>query len=159
MGEERIKKLINKYSAPYVKGERVSSEYNCKLKREQRLHKKHLLCNELINEFEFLHLSPTQKDFVHYLIDCFHNDFKYLHGRAKNETIILAFIFYVKKLEDSRINLNNYSISQKYNLDDSVFKLVVCRMCDTFIKSSYLKYKDTTRYDHDILSKNGGQIY
>ena len=159
MSEERINNLINKYNSPYVKGERFSSEYNLKLKQEQRLRKKHLLCNELIEEFEFFNLTPNQKEFVHYLIDCFSNDFKKLHGRAKNETIILVFIFYVKKLEDSRIDLNNYSISQKYNLNDSVFKLVVCRMCDIFIKSSYMKYRDTTRYDHDILSRNGGQIY
>lgn len=139
MSEEVISNLINRYNVSCVECESFSSEYNLKLKRDQRLCKKHVLCDELLEEIGTLNLSISQKDFVHYLVDFFSNDFKNLHGRAKQETIILVFIFYVKKLENSHINLNNYSVSQKYNLNDAVFKLILCRMCDSFIKFSYLQ--------------------
>lgn len=111
----------------------------------------------MLYEVQF-HLSDSQIKFVHFLIDYLRNDFKKLHRRAKKETIILAFIFYVKKLEESRFDLNNYSISKKYNLTDSVFKLIICRMCDTFIKSMPLSYYETDKYNHEILSKNGGKL-
>lgn len=88
-----IDKLIRKYSKSYVKGERFSSQTNTMMKREQRRQEKHEVCNELVIECEFLNLSSFQIDFVHYLIDRFSDDFKSLHGRAKKEAIILAFIF------------------------------------------------------------------
>ena len=157
MGEDRLNYLLHKYNSSYVKGEKQSSETNKQLKQRQRRLEKHKLCEELFLEIN-LHFAPYQKEFIHYLIDLFSEDFKKLHGRAKNEVIILIFMFYTKKVEDARVNLNNYSISKKYGLNDSIFKLVVCRMCDYYIKNSHLVYSETTRYDHDILSKNGGQI-
>jgi len=92
------------------------------------------------------------------LIDYYHADFKNLHGQAKKEVIILVFIFYVKKIDNPKVNLNNYSVSKKYGLTDPAFKLVICRMFDIFIKNSPMIFYDSTRYDHEILSRNGGQI-
>lgn len=157
MGEDRLNYLLKKYNASYVKGEKRLSETNKQLKRKQRRLEKHNLCEELLLEIN-LHFAPYQKDFIHYLIDVFADEFKKLHGRASNEVIILVFMFYTKKIEDPRLNLNNYSISRKYGLTDSIFKLIVCRICDYYIKNSSLVYQETTRYDHEILSKNGGRI-
>ena len=147
--------MLDKYDSSYVKGEVQSSETNLQIKQNQRRVEKYVLCDKLISEVN-LSFKKNDIDFVHFLIDRFHNDFKKLHGRAKNETIILSFMFYVKKLDDSRININNYSICKKYNLSDSVFEIVICRMCDSFVKSLPVGYVDTTKYNHDILSRNGG---
>ena len=154
--EKDINNLIRKYNSNYVKGEIFSSDRNKQLKREQRTIEKHNLCDELFSEIN-INFTPFQKDFVHYLIDRFSVKFKKLHGRAKNETIILVFMFFTKKLEDSHIDLNNYSISKKYGLNDSIFKLVVCRICGDYIDKSPMIYKQTTKYNHEILSKNGGK--
>lgn len=152
-----IEYLLKKYENSYVKGEIHSTKLNTQIKKEERTIEKHIICDNLIDETN-LSFSKTQVDFIHYLIDRF-SDFKKLHGRAKKETILLAFIFYVKKVEDSRINLNNYSISKKYNLTDTIFKLIICRMCDDFIKTSAIRHYETKRYDHETLSKNGGRVY
>lgn len=158
METKRIMTLIKKYDNPYVAGERHSSETNKLNKRIQRKAGKHSLCEDLMLECDFFNFSTSEKEFLHYLIDRFADEFKKLHHKAKNEAIILAFMFYVKKLEDSRVNINNYAISKKYGLTDDVFMLVICRMCDNFVKSAPIAYKDTTKYDHEILSKNGGRL-
>ena len=151
----RIDYLLDKYDSCYVRGEVHSSETNLLIKQNQRRVEKHVLCDELIGEVN-LSFKRDEVDFIHFLIDRFHNDFKKLHGRAKNEAIILSFMFYVKKLSDSRININNYRVCKKYNLFDSVFETVICHMCDAFVKSLPVGYVDTTKYNHEILSKNGG---
>ena len=157
MDNRSIEYLIEKYDKPYVSGERHSSMTDVLLKRNQRMFEKHSICDDLIGECCF-HFNSSQRDFVHYLIDCLGSDFKKLHGRASKESIILAFIFYVKKIEDSRVSIDNYSICKRYGLTDDVFILVVCRICDYFVKSAPVKNYASTRYDHDILSKNGGKL-
>lgn len=158
MSEERINYLITKYGRSYVPGEKQSGKTNKVHKRNQRKLIKHSICEELLAECDFLDLSKAQKDFVHFLINRFGDNFKRLHGKAKNEAIILAFIFYVVKLEDSRISIDNYSVCKKYGFSNEVFLLIVCRMCDSFIRSSPILYYETRKYDHDILSRNGGEL-
>lgn len=148
--------LIEKYNSSYVKGEKHSTQTNKVNKQNQRKIEKHMLCEELIDEIN-LNFSPYQKEFIHYLIDRF-DDFKKLHGRAKNEAIILVFMFFTKKIDDARINLNNYSISKKYGLDDNLFKLVLCRICDDYVKNSAMIFQESTKFNHEILSKNGGKL-
>ena len=158
MAESRLDYLIKKYDKPYVSGEIRSCETNRLLKRNQRNAEKHLICDELLFECKSFTFTKSQKDFIHYLIDYFSNSFKKLHGRAKKETIILAFIFYVKKIEDSHIKIGNYSICKKYGLTNDIFILIICRICNEFVKSSPITYHNTYKYDHEILSKNGGEI-
>lgn len=158
MSARNIDYLIKKYDKPYVSGEIRSSETNKLLKRNQRRLIKHTICDELLRECEFLKLTAAQKDFVHYLVDRFSDSFKKLHGKSKKEAIILAFIFYVKKLTRPRLKIYNYSISKKYGLTPDVFTLILCRMCDDFIKSSPIPCFESTSYDHEILSKNGGKL-
>ena len=158
MDDRSIEFLIKKYKKPYVPGEKHSTETSRLLKQNQRMAEKHLICDNLIQECYFFNLTSSQKNFVHYLIDTLGLDFKKLHGRAKKESIILAFIFYVKKLEDSRINLENYSICKTYELTDDVFLLVICRVCDYFIKKTPIQNYESHMYNHEILSKNGGKF-
>lgn len=158
MSEERLNYLIKKYDQPYVSGEKRLSESKKLLKRNQRNAEKHVICNELLSECIFFNFTKFQKNFIHYLIDHFSNDFKRLHGRAKKETIILAFIFYVKKIENSQIKIDNYSICKKYGLTNDIFILIICRVCDDFVRSSPIIYHSSHKYDNDILSKNGGKI-
>ena len=158
MSDGRINYLIKKYDKSYVPGEKQSSETNKLLKRNQRKLIKHSICEDLFFECDFLELNKVQRNFVHFLIDRFSDNFKRLHGKAKNEAIILAFIFYVKKIDDSRINVENYSICKKYGLTNDVFLLIICRICDSFIKSSPIIYHETKKYNHDIFSRNGGEI-
>ena len=157
MENKRIRYLLRKYDKSYVRGERFSTETNTLNKRMHRKAEKHLVCDELIEECSF-DFSDDEQEFIHFLIDRFSDNFKKLHGKAKNEAIILTFMFYVKKLGDSRININNYSISKKYGLTNDVFLLIICRICDNFIKSSPIHFQETTRYNHEILSKNGGKL-
>ena len=158
MSSARINYLLKKYDKHYVGGEKHSPETNKMLKRNQRRLVKHAICEDLFFECDFFSLSRYQRDFVHFLIDRFSDHFKKLHGKAKNEAIIIAFIFYVMKLENSRINVDNYSVCKKYGLSSDVFVLIVCRMCDDFVKKSPINFYESTRYDHDILSKNGGKL-
>ena len=93
MSDGRINYLIKKYDKSYVPGEKQSSETNKLLKRNQRKLIKHSICEDLFFECDFLELNKVQRNFVHFLIDRFSDNFKRLHGKAKNEAIILAFIF------------------------------------------------------------------
>ena len=155
---KNINRLIAKYDSPYVPGEIRSTKTNNLIKKNQRNTEKISICKELLYECDFLNFSPSQKEFIYYLVDRFSDKFKKLHGRAKKETIILAFIFYVKKLEDSRLMLSNYSVCKKYALTDNVFILIICRMCDDFVKSSPVISVESTKFDNDLLSRNGGKL-
>lgn len=149
-------KLLNKYNTrvPY---EECSQETDRERKRKTRLKELHNICEELFNQCKILCLSNFQKERVHWLIDKFGNNFKSLHGHAKKETIILAFIFYIKKIETPKIRLEDYQITREYNLTDNIFEIIICRVCETFIMESPIVPYETTVYDHELLSRNGGQ--
>ncbi|MBQ2651914.1 MAG: hypothetical protein IJF83_00005 [Methanobrevibacter sp.] len=152
-----IEDLLDKYSTrvPY---EERSEETDKNRKRKTRLNELHKICDELFIECKILCLSSYQKERVHWLIEKFGNNFKSLHGQAKKETIILAFIFYIKKIEISKIRLEDYQITREYNLTDNIFEIIICRICETFIMESPIVPYATTVYDHEILSRNGGEI-
>ena len=157
MLERDIEFLLKKYGSNYVKGEIHLAQTNKLYKRNRRLIEKHNICENLFEECNYFTFSEAEKNFIHYLINRFSN-FKELHARANVETIILVFIFYVKKLNNPSVNLNHYSISKKYGLSDQVFKLVICRICVDFIKNSPIIEYETSKYNHELLSKNGGKI-
>jgi len=97
-----IDKLLQKYAQEYVNGECRSNEYESRIKREKRMHMKQDLADGIFNELPF-NFSKSQKVDVKFLIRLFPN-FKKLHSKAKNEEIILAFIFYVNGLYNQRNN-------------------------------------------------------
>lgn len=146
--------LLDKYSHEYVHGEERSSGYRSKIRQESRLKNRLLLADQLFLELNS-YLNKNQKDRVKYLVKIFDNDFKYLHRQASEETIILSFIMFIKKLESPKFELNNYSVCKKYNLTDTIFELIICRVLDYFMMNSDLYITESTRDNYEILL-NGG---
>lgn len=150
-----ITSLLNKYETrvPFEERNHLSDKLR---KRKTRLKELHTVCDELFLECKTLCLSNYQKERVHFLIDKFGNNFKSLHGHASKKAKILAFIFYIKKLEDPRIRLEDYQITKTYGLTDNIFEIIICRVCETFIREAPIVPHETSKYDHEILSRNGG---
>lgn len=166
MKERSLEYLIGLYEKPYVKGEIRSKETNRKVRYEQKRKNRHLifdeLCLELFNDFDelcleakTLVLSPNQKKLVRYLIDEFSSNFKKLHHTASEKCIILAFMFYVKKIENSKIKLQSYRVSKKYGLTDQVFEIIVCRLLENFMQRIPIVPRNHTIDEHDILVREG----
>ena len=154
MSIESTQKLLEKYDKPYVPGEKRTANQEKIHKQKQRLKEKHELADELMSETKFLIFNNYQKEHVHYLIDKF-QDFRKLHGNCKNETIILAFIFYVAKIQTPRLSLSNYRITREYGLTDNVFELIICRLVQVLLSKSKIVPVGTTKYDQDVLYRTG----
>ena len=149
--------LIQKYDKKRMPYEDRGREYDKLRKREQRKNELQDICDDLFYECKLLGLTNYQKQRVIYLVEMFGDNFKSLHGQAKKETIILAFIFYIKKIEDPRIRLERYQITSKYDLTDNIFEIIVCRLCEFFMKRMPIVPYGTTKYNHEFLSRNGGE--
>ena len=166
MTDRSLEYLLGLYEKPYVKGEIRSKETNRKVRYEQKRKNRHLifdeLCLELFNDFDelcleakTLILSVNQKKLVRYLIDEFSSNFKQLHHTASEKCIILAFMFYVKKIENSKIKLQSYRVSKKYGLTDQVFEIIVCRLLENFMQRIPIVPRNHTIDEHEILVREG----
>lgn len=166
MNDRSLEYILSLYEKPYVKGEIRSPETNRKIRHEQKRKNRHLifdeLCLELFNEFDellletkILNLTSDQKKLVRYLIDEFSNDFKQLHRTASEKTIILAFMFYVKKIENSRIKLQSYRVCKKYGLTDQVFEIIICRLLLSFMERTPIMPHTHKIDEHEILIREG----
>lgn len=152
--------LLDKYDTrvPY---EERSKESDKQRKREERQRELNDLTVDLITEcdtYKRLRLTPHQKDTVFFLVNKFSNNFKMFHKTAERETIILSFIFYVKMNELSIIRLNEYKITSKYGLTNNTFEIIICKLAAYFMKRMPIVPVESTNYDNDILSRNGGEI-
>ena len=147
-------KLLNKYEK-YVPGEKRSLEYDNKIRLESRLKNRMLIVDELTLEAKYLLLTNSQKETVKYLVKLFNTDFKSLHRQAKDETIILAFMFYLKKLDNPKIQLKDYRISKKYNLTNTIFELILCRITNYFMLTSPQFITQSMRDNHDEMIRTG----
>lgn len=155
MSIETTNKLLKKYdNNNYVPGERRTSHQENIHKQKQLKREKHELVDELLNETKVLLLTNNDKEHVHYLVNKF-NDFNSLHRTASKECIILAFIFYVAKINTPKRQLKEYSFTSKYGLTEPVFELIMCRIIQCLLAESPIIPKDTKRYDNDILYKTG----
>lgn len=150
-----IKKLLNKYEKPYVKGEQRTNESKNNIKKESKRKNRQLILDELLLESKTLLLNKDQIQIVRFLIDTFNNTFKELHHQAKEETIILAFIFYVKKIETPSIRLDRYTIFKKYGLTDPIFEIIICRLLLDFMKKTPITPRDSNKSNHDLLVRRG----
>ena len=150
-----IETLLKKYDQEYVPGEQRSKEYEYQLRVQSKLKHRMLLVDELTLEAKYLLLSRSQKERVKYLVKTFNTDFKHLHRRASDECIILAFIFYMKKLESPKIQLKNYRITKKYNLTDNIFELILCRVTNYFMLNSPVCIQESLKDNYDDLMKTG----
>ena len=154
-GERSIEFLLGLYENNYVKGEVWSKETKKKNRYEMKRKNRHLLFDNLMNESQALHLSKNGKKMVRFLIDDFNDDFKELHHKASEETVILAFIMYAMKLESSTVNINDYKICKRYGLSDNVFELILCRMLIKFMKRCPIKPREVSKDKHDIYVREG----
>ena len=155
-GERDINFLLSLYEKEYVKGEVRSKESRKKIRNESKRKNRHLIFDELRKEAYTINLSVNQIKLVRYLIDDFNEDFKNLHRKVKEETIILAFMFYLKKIETPSIRLESDRICREYGLNNHVFEIIVCRMLLKFMKKCPIK--PTINYskdDHEILTREG----
>lgn len=150
-----IQYLLDTYDNAYVKGEQRSNETKNRIRKESCRKNRHLILDELLLESKSLILTPNDKKTVRYLIDIFTDDFKKLHRRAKDEAIILAFIFYLKKIELPSIRLSDYRICKKYGLTDAVFEIILCRIILYYMRKTPIEPVTYTKDEHDILIREG----
>lgn len=148
-------KLLKKYEPAYVPGEERSLEYNHNFRVQARLKHRMLLVDELTLEVKYFLLTPSQKETVKYLVKVFNGNFKSLHRQASDETIILAFIFYLKKLDTPKLQLKDYRITKKYRLTDAIFELILCRVTNYFMVHHPVCLTTSLRDDHDKLVREG----
>lgn len=130
---------------------------NTELKQNTRKLEKHKLCDEILLDAKPLTLTALQKKRVHFLIDKF-TDFKKLHGNASKQAIILSFIFFIKMTEETNLDIDRWSITRKCGLNKSSFETIICRIANQYMMEAPLIPVETTEYDHDLLSRNGGKI-
>ena len=81
-----------------------------------------------------------------------------MHRQASDETIILAFMYYCVRLNDSGVNLEDDKITKKYGLTNQVFSLIICRMLECILQKQPITPSITTNYDHEILYETHGKI-
>ena len=155
MSERGIDFLLDLYKQPYVKGEQRSNDTKNKINIESKRKNRHLILDELLLEAKILVLTPNQKQLVRDLIDDFNSDFQNLHRQASEECIILAFIFFVKKLETPRIKLSQYRITKKYKLTDQIFENILCRLTLKFMQRVPIVPRQTSKDEHDVLVREG----
>lgn len=148
-----IKKLLMKYEKPTA-AEKTSREYDYKQKMEKAKKHKHLLLDQLLNEITFT-LDKTQVDQIRRWIDLFNPYWKDFHRQASNETIILAFIFIQYKQVNPKLRIYEHSICTKYKLTDRKFEVIQNNLIFQLMKHTPLTYTLSTKYDNDILNKNG----
>lgn len=146
-------KLLKKYEKP-TKSEKFTNEYQNKINQEAARKNRHLILDELLLEVPFT-LTKPQITVIRTWIDDFNTDFKDFHRQSSNETIILAFIFLMRKEDFPKLDVSTFSISKKYNLTKPIFELIVCRLVYRLIKTMPIILRTSNRKDHDILQKTG----
>lgn len=148
--------LLKLYEKEYVKGEKRSNETQQRIRHEAKRKNRHLILDQIINEAPALQLKETDIRMIRYLIDEFNTEFQTLHRRASEETIILAFIFYVKLINKSSIRLESYRVTRKYKLTNHVFQLIISRMLLKFMEKCPIRpYNNYHKDEHEILIKTG----
>ena len=150
-----IQYLLDTYDNAYVKGEQRSKHTKNRIRKESVRKNRHLILDELLLESKSLMLTPNDKKTVRYLIDVFSDDFKKLHRRTSDEAIILAFIFYLKKIELPSVRLSDYRICNKYGLTDAVFEIILCRIILYYMRKTPIEPVTYRKDEHDILIREG----
>ena len=150
-----IQYVLDTYDNAYVKGEQRSKHTKNRIRKESVRKNRHLILDELLLESKSLMLTPNDKKTVRYLIDVFSDDFKKLHRRASDEAIILAFIFYLKKIELPSVRLSDYRICNKYGLTDAVFEIILCRIILYYMRKTPIEPVTYRKDEHDILIREG----
>lgn len=152
-----IETTIQKYKKPYTPGEIRSKEYERRIKQQKRLNERLDLTDTLFNEVTFP-LHQYQKNQIKDLVRKHSKNFKKLHGNASQETIIVAFIFYIKKQEEKTdIKIQRYRLARKYKLTHNTFETIICRLIKLTLEELYLLPSENIYYDNNIHYK--GEIH
>lgn len=153
-GDRDIRFLLNLYENEYVRGEQRPHKAKMRIKHESKRKNRHLIFDSLLNEASILNLNNDQIRIIRYMIDEFNLDFQELHRRVSEETIILAFMFYIKMVDDPKTRIESYRISTKYNLTPHTFETIVCRMLLKFMKKCpIVPYNRYGKDEHELLLK------
>lgn len=144
-----IEFLIKKYYKPDGKNmtgtnkktsqERYTETYRKNENIKANLKHRHNILSELLTEIPFT-LTTVQTEQIRYWIDTFNNTFKDFHRQSSNETIILAMIMIQAKRANSRLNVEQYNISTKYNLTSPIFELIQNRLIFQLMRTTPLTY-------------------
>ena len=157
-----IERIIGKYYKPdgaNITGtmkpnsaERTSNSYRKQCRLEENRKHRHLILDQLLNEIPF-HLNEVQVQQIRYWIDQFNQDFKNFNRNSSNETIILAFIMVQRKKVNPRLNVERFSISRKYDLNNTKFITIQNRLIFQLMRTTQLVYNQSRYYNHNILEK------
>lgn len=80
-----------------------------------------------------------------------------LHQRLKEETIIAILCFDIKRYRTNKgRSISDYSASQKYHLTTELVYTVISNLMHYYKQKKTSIFRETTRYDNDILSRGGG---
>ncbi|WP_407454383.1 hypothetical protein [Methanobrevibacter sp.] len=153
--------LVKNYDKKRIPYEDRGNEYDKQRKREERQRELKDIAYDLFAEcenYKKLQLSSYQRIRVIYLVETFGKNIKKLHGTTKKESIILAFIFYIKLIELGTINLEDYKIFSEYGLTNKILLLIISRLCEHYMRNSPILPSGSTSYDHELLSRHGGKI-
>jgi len=154
---KNIDKLLKKYSKNYVPYEERSPEYDNMIKQKNKLQDNIQLLHELNQDLPTnLQLNKCDIRIAETLVKRFNGRLKILHKQAKKEAIYLSFIFYLNKMENPLIQIEDYTIFRKYGLNTQIYSLIITRVCDNYIRERPIPITTTTDYDHDLLIRNGG---
>lgn len=128
--ERSITYLLRKYETKqpgeaFVSQE-LKQEYN---NRKWRMKQKIRTCHIIMNQ---LNIQGTSRDRCLYIVK--HVNLNTLHRNLSCEAIITAICFYIKKLDNPRIRLSDYTVCKEYGLNENSFSLILCRLCDHFQK-------------------------
>ena len=150
-----IQKLLDKYQAPYVPGEKRSNNYNNQLNRTYRHEDRLLTLDHINNQLPYtLKLNKDEKELCTAVLEIFKNDIKHLNRQATEEQILLSIIFTIKKRVKPQLNIEYYSIFKKYQLNCNILLTILCRLTNYYMVHNPMVIQETTRYDHELLSKN-----
>ena len=151
-----IQKLLDKYQASYVPGEKRSREYNTRIQKQHKYKNRITTLNTLNKELPYsIRLNKSEKEVTASIIETFNEDLKYLHRQATEEQIILSIIYTIKKRIKPELTLNKdkYPIFTRYRLTYPMLTTILSRLCNYYMLHNPQVIRQTTRYDHEILYK------
>ena len=151
-----IQKLLDKYQASYIPGEKRSQEYNTRIQKQHKYKNRINTLNTINKELPYsIKLNKSEKEVTASIIETFNEDLKYLHRQATEEQIILSIIYTIKKRIKPELTLNKdkYPIFTRYRLTYPMLTTILSRLCNYYMLHNPQVIRQTTRYDHEILYK------
>ena len=63
-------------------------------------------------------------------------------------------IFLLRTLDKPKTNVDEYSISKKYGLNNTNFRLIICRLNNEILKSLPITIHETKKDNYEYLEKS-----